>query len=70
MVQAFRRDLADETPQSFQLHHLDPSALYTLTDLDTNASSIILGKELMNEGLVIQITKKPGASVIVYARTR
>jgi alpha-galactosidase len=51
IVQAFRRDQANETTKSFQLHHLDPLALYAITDLDTNASSIVSGKDLMNEGL-------------------
>ena len=70
MVQAFRRDHAGETMKSFPLHHLDPLAQYKITDLDTAISSIASGKDLMNQGLVIEIKNKPGASVIVYARAK
>jgi alpha-galactosidase len=70
MVQAFRRDQADERTMRFQLRHLDPLARYAITDLDTSTSFSVSGKDLMTKGLSVEIRSKPGASVIVYSRMR
>lgn len=69
MVQAFRRDQASEGAASFRLHNLDGGARYTVSDLETSNSFVVSGKELMSKGLSVRIGSKPGASVMVYART-
>jgi alpha-galactosidase len=70
MVQAFRRDQADQATGSFRLHNLDARAQYAVSDLDESNSFTASGKDLMNKGLLVQIRSKPGASVIVYTRTK
>ncbi len=64
MVQAFRRDNADDSTKSLQLHRLDPSAQYEITNLDSASSYTASGKDLMEKGLAVVIKEKPGASVI------
>jgi len=70
MVQAFRRDKADETTESFQLHRLDASARYQITNLDSTTSYTASGKDMMEKGVVVRIEDKPGALVIVYRRVK
>jgi alpha-galactosidase len=70
IVQAFRRERADDGTKSFPLHHLDPSALYEITNLDSGASYSASGGELMGKGLALEIRDKPGALVIAYARAK
>ena len=70
MVQAFRRDIADDATKSFPLHRLDPSAQYEITNLDSATSYTASGKDLMGKGLIVEIKDKPGALVIVYARAK
>jgi len=47
MVQAFRRDKNEEASKAFRLCGLDPAVPYAVTNLDTNASTEISGKDLM-----------------------
>ena len=66
MIQAFRRDNCDETTKTFQLSGLNSAALYEIKNLDMNGSTKVSGKELMEKGLTVEITDKPGAAVITY----
>ncbi|MHB1461439.1 MAG: NPCBM/NEW2 domain-containing protein [Armatimonadota bacterium] len=68
MVQAFRRDQSYYTSTAFCLRGLEPDASYTVTDLDTNGTSVHTGKELMEKGLDITIAAKPGSALIVYKK--
>ena len=69
MVQAFRRQDSDITQMCFRLHGLEPSARYTLTNMDVDGSSTFSGKDLTENGLSITIDEKPGAVLIVYEQT-
>ena len=68
MIQAFRRDACDEPAKRFRLGGLDPAADYEITNLDVEGSTRFCGKDLMENGLTVEITDKPGAAVILYTR--
>ena len=66
VVQAFRRAQAEAPTMTFRLRGLDPAAQYQLTDFDVTGSTKVSGKQLMSEGLTVQLPKAPGAAVISY----
>jgi alpha-galactosidase len=66
LVQAFRRDDCENAKNTFRLQGLDPGAIYEIVDLDVGTPVKISGKNLMEEGLAVEIKAKPGAAVITY----
>lgn len=70
LVQAFRRADNSDAKARFKLHGLDPGARYKVTDFDAKSPVTIAGRELMEEGLVVNISDKPGAAVILYERVK
>jgi len=70
MVQAFRRDEDDETTKDLRLRGLDTAATYEITNLDTKTPTTVSGKELMQQGLHVEINEKRGAVIIVYKKVR
>jgi alpha-galactosidase len=68
MVQAFRRTACGQAGQTFRLRGLDPAATYEVTDLDEGKPRKVSGKELMENGLAVEIKDKPGAAVISYRK--
>jgi alpha-galactosidase len=68
MIQAFRHDKSERTARTFRLCGLDPAAQYEVTDLDEGTPKKIGGKELMEQGLTVEIKNKPGAVVLAYKR--
>ena len=76
MVQAFRR--GDESAQTHRLYGLEPAAQYEVTNFDSAGTTVLsggsagltTGKELMEQGLTVEIKDQPGAAVIVYRRLR
>lgn len=67
-VQAFRRRDNDEAARTFRLRGLVPTAQYELRDLDAAAARQSSGKELMEQGLAVEIPATPGAAIIRYRR--
>jgi alpha-galactosidase len=67
-IQAFRRDHNEETTMTFRLFGLDPAAQYQITNLDLEGSTKVSGKNLMEEGLTVEIKDKPGSALIVYKK--
>jgi alpha-galactosidase len=65
-VQAFRHDKNEAPVQVLRLSGLVPSATYELTDLDHAPPRRARGKELMEQGLTVEIKAKPGSAVIHY----
>jgi len=55
---------------TLRLSGLDPSARYAVTDLATGKSSAYSGSELLEQGLVVEIEARPGATAIRYERAR
>ena len=68
VVQAFRRTRNEEAQRSFPLRGLDPDAPYQVTDFDVGTPKKMTGKELMEQGLPVQIQARPGSAIMVYRK--
>jgi alpha-galactosidase len=66
VVQAFRRNASEVASMTFRLNGLDPATQYEITNFDAEGPAKASGKELMEQGLTVEIEDKPGAAVIVY----
>jgi len=69
-VQAFRRDQNESPVQVLRLRGLAPSAEYEVTDLDAGAPKEMTGRDLMQQGLTVEIKSRPGAAVIIYRKAK
>ena len=70
MVQVFRRPDSLYVSAYFPLRGLDPAAEYELTNFDVDGITRVSGRELMEQGITVEIQDKPGAAVIVYKRIK
>jgi alpha-galactosidase len=68
VVQVFRRAQCAESAKTLRLRGLDPAAQYRITDFDETGPTKVSGRQLMGEGLKVNIGKAPGAVVIVYEK--
>ncbi|MEM8945730.1 MAG: alpha-galactosidase, partial [Planctomycetota bacterium] len=69
VVHAFRREAAQDSRQSYRLHGLDPTATYTIDNADHDASYRKTGKELMEDGLQIELKDPRSAALVFYAQS-
>jgi alpha-galactosidase len=69
VVEAFRRGKADSVV-TWCLSGLDPSARYSVTNLESGQTTTASGIELRGHGLRVEVQTKPGAAVIRYVRLR
>ena len=65
-VQAFRRPKSMYRAAQLVLHGLDPEKTYAVTALDTDQTTTVKGRELMEGGLAVEIAARPGAAVFTY----
>jgi alpha-galactosidase len=70
MVQAFRRDENDQPSQNLPLRGLDPAATYEIRDLDTTTRTTASGRDLLQQGLHVEIKEKRGAVILLYKTVR
>lgn len=70
MVQAFRREKSVYESARFNLRGLEPDAHYIVKNLDASDSEEMSGRELMENGLVVNIPDQPGAVVITYKKAK
>ena len=70
MVQAFRRAESHDSTISFKLRGLDPGARYTFTDMDSKKTQESSGRGLMEKGLPVNISMRPGVATLVYERAK
>jgi alpha-galactosidase len=70
MVQIFRRQESIYESARLRLHGLQPGAKYTLTNLDAPVAVEMTGKQLVDEGLHVTVTDRPGAVIITYRRAK
>jgi alpha-galactosidase len=70
MIQAFRRAGNEEHVRRLLLRGLDAGKQYLITDLETGNISAVSGSELMQKGLQVEISAKPGAIVLSYEMAR
>lgn len=69
VVQAFRRQDSPTDAVRLKLRGLEPEASYSVTDLDANKPEEIPGRNLTDEGLLVTISRKPGAAVVTYKKS-
>ena len=70
MVQVFRRENSFYESARLTLQGLDPGARYTVSNLDEpGAKQEFSGRELGEQGVPLAIHDRPGAVVLVYARS-
>lgn len=67
-VQAFRRGESEFFGATFPLKGLEAEALYAVRNFDVEGTVRMTGKALMEQGVDIAITDKPGAAVVGYAK--
>ncbi|MEN6307363.1 MAG: GH36 C-terminal domain-containing protein, partial [Anaerohalosphaeraceae bacterium] len=67
LIQVFRRADSTVAEMVFKLEGLDPTASYTVKNLDGDAGTKP-GSELMNTGLKVNIPSAPGSVLIVYTK--
>ncbi len=68
VIQAFRRPDCPFVTAQHKLRALEPEARYVVTDLDTEQPVEMIGRELMEQGVLVNISEKPGAALIVYKK--
>ena len=66
MIQVFRRGESMYRQADLKLRGLDADKEYAITDLDTNTITRKKGRELMEQGFMLEIAKKPGAALLTY----
>jgi len=69
-VQAFRRDQCIYTKAQMKLRGLNTKTVYLVKNYDKSTQTLISGKELMENGLSIEIPGKPGAVTIKYTKLK
>ncbi len=70
IVQLFRRADCPYISASFKLKGLDPTSDYRVTNAETGKSVMRSGKQLMDEGLIGTIAKRPGAVNYIYTKRK
>lgn len=70
MVQAFRRGQNSEPVQTYRLSGLNPKAQYKVTNFDVEGSVQMSGRQLMEDGLKIELKNKPQAALITYEKMK
>ena len=68
MVQAFRRENSPCETVRFTLRGLQAEDIYTVRNLDSVEVQHLSGRSLMEEGLFVKISKKPGSVIFTYNR--
>jgi alpha-galactosidase len=69
LIEAFRHDQVDKDTNQFKLRGLLPDATYTVTNIDDSKTQKLTGRQLMDDGVAINVPTKPGAAFYTYART-
>ncbi|MBV9121819.1 MAG: GH36 C-terminal domain-containing protein, partial [Planctomycetes bacterium] len=68
VVQAFRRAECPTESAHFKLRGLDPGATYDLRDFDQPEGKKVSGRQLMETGLEIRLSRRASAATIRYQR--
>jgi alpha-galactosidase len=69
MVQAFRRENAEESSARFYLKGLNPNAVFSIRDIDGDRTyPLYTGRALMEEGILIEADEKPEAVILLYKK--
>jgi hypothetical protein len=68
LVVVLRRPQSRYEVARLPLHALDPTATYQVTDLDSNQVTKATGQELLEQGLRVSLSQKPGSALLVYEK--
>ncbi|WP_051265620.1 alpha-galactosidase [Nakamurella lactea] len=68
VVQVFRRADSQESSATLLLRGLTEKQRYAVTDRDSGDTQVLLGSELMNDGLKVSIDTAPAARILEYQR--
>jgi len=68
MVQAFRRSQSPFESARFKLRGLARDGRYKLADIDSGVAREFSGRELMEQGVPVEIKTSPGAVILTYER--
>lgn len=68
MILCLRRPKSPFPKLEARLCGLDPEARYELQSMDTAAACLKTGRELMDEGLIVEIPERPGSAIWIYRR--
>lgn len=66
VVQVFRRQDSPYESARFKLHELEPTAQYTITNLDDFTTYTITGNELVNPGILVSGSDPASCKVFLY----
>jgi len=67
-VEVFRRSRNPNDTGRFKLQGLDPTAWYSVSNLDIPGSHEFSGKELTDHGVEIQLKQAPDSALLIYTR--
>ncbi len=70
LIQAFRRPDCPYVSAQYPLRSLEPDSLYVVKDLDRDQEKTVTGRELMENGLVVEIPQRPGAALVTYKKVK
>lgn len=70
IIQVFKRDECPYVSGQIKLQGLDADAKYSVRNLDSNGSSTLTGRELMENGLMINLPKCPSAGLFTYKKLK
>lgn len=68
IVQAFRRGDNGQETTTYKLRGLNPASRYQVQNLDMPRTTEQTGRALMEQGLSITLTDKPGAAIVTYRK--
>ena len=68
MAMAFRRGASPDESVRLKLRGVDPDGRYRIRNRDTGAISEASGQEMIEKGVLISISDRPGSSIVLYER--
>jgi alpha-galactosidase len=68
VLQVFRRKDSPFESAHLKLRGLDPKARYVVTNPDTASESSFMGVELLEQGVPVSLSAKPGSLMLLYKR--
>jgi alpha-galactosidase len=69
VVLAFRRGACESESIRLKLRGLEPDGRYEARDRETGRIAAASGRELMDEGLLVEVRDRPGSAIIQYRKS-
>jgi alpha-galactosidase len=64
----FRREKCPGAIKIVHLNGINPNSSYVITNLDTDTTTEIVGRELIKSGLSVSVKDQPGSALIFYSK--